>query len=74
MDELFKQYKLTEDGYEKNIEDIYNILDSFGGVDSAIKNAKRRMSNFDFQKDKPSLYAPGTMVYPLVEKLREYLQ
>jgi hypothetical protein len=32
------------------------------------------MSNFDTKTDKPSEFTPGTMVYPLVEQLREYLK
>ena len=74
LDELFKQYHLADDCYEKNIKNIYDLLESFGGVDTAIKNAKRRMSNFDTKTDKPSEFTPGTMVYPLVEQLREYLK
>ena len=59
---------------KKNIKNIYDLLESFGGVDTAIKNAKRRISNFDTKTDKPSEFTPGTMVYPLVEQLREYLK
>ena len=60
-------------GYKKNYKDIYDMLDSFGGVETAISNAKRRMADFDPNKVKPSKFAPGTKVYCLVEKLREYL-
>ena len=74
LDELFKTYGLNENGYSKNIENIYGLLDSFGGVQAAINNAKRRMSGFDSEKDKPSKYAPGTKVYILVEQLRKYLE
>lgn len=49
------------------------ILDSFGGVDTAIKNAKRRMSEFA-ESDVPSEFAPGTTVHILVEELRKYLE
>ena len=74
LNELFKAYELTEEGYSKNIENLYELLDSFGGVQTAISNAKRRMANFDSEKDKPSKYAPGTKVHVLVEQLRKYLQ
>ncbi len=73
LNELFREYGLSEDGYKKNYEDIYDMLDSIGGVETAISNAKRRMAEFDPNKDKPSKFAPGTKVYILVEKLREYL-
>lgn len=73
LNELFKQYHLTIDGYEKNLENLYSLLDSIDGVNTAIRNAKRRMGNFRIGIDKPSSYAPGTMVYKLVEQLRAYL-
>ena len=56
------------------MENLYDLLDSINGVDAAIKNAKRRMQSFRKDVDKPSLFAPGTMVYQLVEQLREYLK
>ena len=45
----------------------------FDGVNTAIKNAKRRMANYKEDKDKPSEYNPGTTVYELVEELKVYL-
>ena len=74
LDEIFKQYKLGEGTYEKNYEEIYNILNDFGGVIAAIKNAKRRMKEFEYEKHKPSEYDPGTTVHELVEELNRYLQ
>ncbi len=73
LDVLFKEYRLSEDGYEKNYENLYEMLDSFGGVDVAIRNAKRRMSEFS-EDDVPSLFAPGTTVHILVEELKKYLE
>ena len=73
LDVLFKEYGLSEDGYQKNYEDLYDMLDSFGGVNTAIKNAKRRMSEFA-ESDVPSEFAPGTTVHILVEELRKYLE
>lgn len=73
LDDLFKEYGLSENGYQKNYEDLYDMLDSFGGVDTAIKNAKRRMSEFA-ESDVPSEFAPGTTVHILVEELRKYLE
>lgn len=72
LNKLFKEYGLS-DGYEKNYENLYDMLDSFGGVDAAIKNAKRRMTEYTADK-KPSEYAPGTTVHLLVEELRKYLK
>lgn len=71
---LFREYGRSEDGYEKNYENLYELLDSIGGVETAIKNAKRRMAEYDAKNCKPSLYAPGTTVHVLVEELKEYLK
>ena len=73
LDEIFAQYNLGEGSYRKNYEDIYNIVDSFDGVNTAIRNAKRRMAGFDNNKDLPSKYDPGTKVHELVIELKKYL-
>lgn len=73
LDEIFRQYNLGEGIYQKNYEDIYNLVDSYDGVNTAIKNAKRRMSDFDKETCRPSEYNPGTTVYQLVEELKSYL-
>lgn len=72
LDELFKSHGLSKDGYGKNIKNLYELLDSFDSVRTAIKNAKKRMADFS-PNNKPSKYAPGTTVHILVEELREYL-
>ena len=59
LDEIFEQYQLGDGTYKKNYEDIYNLLNSFDGVNTAIKNAKRRMESFRNGVDKPSKYDPG---------------
>jgi hypothetical protein len=74
LDALFVDYGLTENGYEKNMENLYELLNSFGGIGTAIKNAKRRMSDYDEAKQKPSEMAPGTMVFKLVEELIKYIE
>lgn len=73
LDEIFKEYQLGNGKYQKNYEDIYNMVDSFGGVDTAIKHAKRRMLGFDDGIMAASAYNPGTTVYRLVEELKRYL-
>lgn len=74
LDEIFKQYNLGDGSYRKNYENIYEIMNTYDGVNTAIKNAKRRMSDYNSQKDKPSQYDPGTTVYSLVESLKSYLE
>jgi hypothetical protein len=73
LSELFSQYNLGDGEYQKNYVDIYKMVDSFDGVDTAIKNAKRRMADYRDGIDKPSEYNPGTMVYELVRELKSYL-
>lgn len=74
VDDLFKQYALANGKYEKNNPDIFVLLKSFGGVDAAINNAKRRMSGFDSTKDKPSEFDPGTTVHLLTDDLMKYIR
>ncbi len=74
LDDVFKEYGLGEGTYRKNYTDIYELTDSFNGVETAIKNAKRRMADFDVKKIKPSEFDPGTTVYELVEELKAYLK
>lgn len=73
LDVIFRQYNLGTGKYQKNYEDIYNMVNMYDGVNTAIKNAKRRMAEFDNNKCKPSQYNPGTNVYKLVEELKSYL-
>lgn len=73
LDELFSQYNLGKGKYEKNYEDIYNLVNVYDGVNIAIRNAKRRMADFNEKRYKPSEYNPGTTVYKLVEELKKYL-
>ncbi|MDD5956598.1 MAG: RloB family protein [Lachnospiraceae bacterium] len=74
LGELFNAYGLSKNGYSKNMEDLYDKLDSICGVETAIGNAKRRMAGFVEGRDKPSEYSPGTMVHILVEQLHSYLK
>ena len=48
-------------------------MNTYDGVNNAIRNAKRRMDGFNADGDKPSEFDPGTMVYKLVEDLKSYL-
>jgi len=73
LDIIFKQYSLGNGTYQKNYEDIYNMVDIYDGVNTAIKHAKRRMSEFHGGQDRPSEFDPGTTVYELAEELKQYL-
>jgi len=73
LTEIFRQYNLGDQKYRKNYEEIYSIVDENNGTDTAIKNAKRRMGEFNPNKYRPSEFNPGTTVYLLVEELKKYL-
>ncbi len=73
LDEIFKQYQLGDGTYQKNYENIYDMVNTYDGVNTAISNAKRRMAEFRTGKDKPSKYDPGTTVHELVSELKAYL-
>lgn len=73
LDEIFNKNNIGEGKYHKNDTDIYDLVNGTGNVDTAIKNAKRRMGAFRDNRDLPSEYDPGTMVYKLVEELIYYL-
>lgn len=73
LDEIFAEYGIGNGKYEKNDKNIYAMVDTYGGVSTAIKNAKRRMASFDIKRSRPSEYDPGTTVYMLVEELKKYV-
>lgn len=73
LDEIFSMYRLGAGKYQKNYEDIYHMVDIYDGVNTAVKNAKRRMAGYEESGKKPSEYDPGTNVYKLVEELKKYL-
>lgn len=73
LNKSFSAYCLGDGKYRKSDQDLFDKLNSIDGVKTAIGNAKRRMANFNSRKDKPSQYAPGTMVHILVGELLDYL-
>ena len=74
LNAIFKEYQLGDGYYRKNDENLYALVDTYNGVNTAIKNAKRRMVDFVPGKIKPSAYDPGSTVYQLVEELKGYLE
>lgn len=60
--------------YQKNYENIYDLVNTYDGVNNALRNAKRRMAEFNADRDMPSKFDPGTTVYKLVEDLTSYLE
>ncbi len=74
LDEIFKELELGDGSYRKNYVDIYDMVNIYGGVDTAIANAKRRMAGFEKSGCLPSEYDPGTTVHELVKELKKYLE
>lgn len=74
LDLIFRQYGLGKGRYLKNYKDIYSLADKYDGVNTAIRNAKRRMAQYCSGKMRPSEYDPGTTVYLLVEELLKYIE
>ncbi len=73
LDEYFGVLGINGGKYEKNLENIYEILTEHGDAEMAIKNAKRLEARYD-ESDTPSKRKPATMGYALVEELFEYLK
>lgn len=57
--------------YAKNMDNIFDVLLKYGNPKLAIRYAKRIIS--DNQGKTPTMIAPGTKVYELVEELAKYL-
>lgn len=74
LNEIFKEYNLGNGTYQKNYENIYDLVNTYDGVNNALRNAKRRMAEFNADRDMPSKFDPGTTVYKLVEDLTSYLE
>ena len=73
LNEIFQEYDLGDGTYQKNYENLFNLVNTFDGMETAIKNAKRRMADFNPLFCKASTYDPGTFVHVLVEELRQYM-
>ena len=72
LDTLFKDYKIDENGYEKNNSDIFNIATTKGSLKFAIQSAFRINDNYD-SSQKPSQCDPCTNVHRLVLELEPYI-
>ncbi len=72
LDTIFKDYKIDENGYEKNNSDIFNIATTKGSLKFAIQSAFRINDNYD-SSQKPSQCDPCTNVHRLVLELEPYI-
>ena len=74
LDAIFSERKLGGGKYQKNAHDLYEQLASSEGLVIAIKHAKRRMSTFNGDRLRPSLFDPGTTMHLLMEDLNKFLE
>ena len=56
--------------YEKNNDQMYQVLKEYGSVEDAIRNAKRLTERYEDRQDYAN-HNPCTMVWALVEELME---
>lgn len=69
LNDKFKELGIGK--YQKNMDNIFNILMQKGNPKLAIRYAKRIIK--EGQGKTPAEIAPGTKVYELVEELAKYL-
>ena len=67
--EQYRQILKQKCGYEKTLENLYDIFKD--KTDVAIQRAKRQYESY--KNETPSKRCPATRVYELVEELMKYL-
>lgn len=72
LDVLFKERGIREEGYEKNLSDLYTLVSAYGDVDMAIRSAAKIRARYG-EVSSPSACDPCTTVDLLVSELRSYI-
>ena len=73
LDEIFKMREISDDGYAKNIPNIFDIATTHGSLRHAINSAIRIEKSYN-SKLLPSKKDPCTTVYKLIQKLEHYIE
>ena len=73
IDEIFKSRDISDDGYEKNLPNIFNIVIEHGSIKYAVNNAIRIEKAYDGSVP-PSKRDPCTTVYKLIQALKDYIK
>lgn len=73
MNDIFKEWNIADGKYKKNYPNLFELVNTYGDMETAIRNAKRRMSEYNSEIMKPSEFDPGTTVHELVTQLKTYL-
>lgn len=72
LSELFTDWDIDPNGYQKNNPDIFEIVTTHGSLKSAVNNATRIEKSYD-DSAKPSMCDPCTTVHHLILELKQYL-
>lgn len=70
---VFKKYRIDKNKYNKNINQIFEILIEYGDINSAVERSKRLV--MEFQRRGVSSYAkmkPANTVFEIIEELIDY--
>jgi len=72
LDEKFKDLGVRENGYEKNLPNIFELVTTYGSLKTAISNAKRVEKTYR-EGTAPSRCWPCTKVHDLILELKPFL-
>ncbi len=73
LDALFKSNGIADNGYEKNMSNIFDIVTRYGSLKFAI-NAAIRVENSYNKTVPPSRRDPCSTVYKLIQELAPYIE
>lgn len=73
LSKIYKRLGINGGKYFKNDPNVFENVGGIEGVKKAVRNAKKRMSEFE-DNTSPSSFNPGTKVYVLAEKLLSYIE
>lgn len=69
LSELFKSRDIRSEGYQKNLDNLYDLVTQYGSFEFAKANAERIRRKYD-ANEPPSHCDPCTTVHELVDELR----
>lgn len=73
LDEIFKKNGISNDGYEKNLSNIFDITIKHGSIKHAISYATKVENSYK-NNTLPSRRDPCTTVYKLILELKDYIE
>lgn len=73
LDQIFKERNISDEGYKKNLPNIFDIATQHGSLKYAVGNAIRVERSYT-DRMLPSEKDPCTTVYKLIQELKPYLE